>query len=69
MEKAILEGTVSLEYLDENQYPYMIMGEKLLEWINAYAHAPGNQRSCWVGAKKKLTCMTWRDVDTSDEEE
>jgi len=58
-----------MEFLEESDHPSMIIGGKLLEWIDAYALAPGNQRSCWVGAKKKLTCMTWRDVDTSDEDE
>lgn len=43
-------------------------GENLLKWIDAYASSPGNARSCWLGKKKKLVCMSWREADTSDEE-
>lgn len=45
------------------------VGEQLLGWIDAYSLSPGNGRACWVGTKKKLVCMTWRDVDMSDDEE
>jgi hypothetical protein len=45
------------------------VGDQLLGWIDAYSRSPGNARACWVGTKKKLVCMTWRDVDMSDEEE
>jgi len=45
------------------------LGEQLLGWIDAYSHSPGNARACWVGAKKKLVCMTWRDVDMSDDDD
>jgi hypothetical protein len=34
-------------------------GDNILKWIDAYAGASGNSRSCWVGEKKKIVCMTW----------
>jgi hypothetical protein len=47
------------------------VGENLLSWIDAYGKAAGNQRSCWLGKKKRLVCMTWQDaeeIDTDEEE-
>jgi len=43
-------------------------GDSILKWIDAYAGASGNSRSCWVGEKKKIVCMTWRDAESSDDE-
>lgn len=45
------------------------IGENLLSWVDAYGKAAGNQRSCWLGKKKRLVCMTWRDAEDSDEED
>jgi len=45
------------------------LGEALLKWVNAYSRSPGDKRACWVGAKKKVVCITWRDVDSSDEDD
>jgi hypothetical protein len=55
--------------LRDNMARISQIGEQLLGWIDAYSRSPGNSRACWVGARKKLVCMTWRDVDMSDENE
>lgn len=65
MEIAIENGEVTLESLGTEKFE---VGERLLSWIDAYAKAPGNLRSCWVGEKKRLVCMSWRDADSSDDE-
>ena len=45
-------------------------GERLLKWIDAYGKSPGNQRSCWIGAKKKVcTTMSLRDDDSDDDDD
>jgi hypothetical protein len=54
--------------LDEDK-DSMAAGTKLLKWIDAYSGAPGTARSCWVGEKKRLVCMSWRNAETSDEDE
>jgi len=65
MEEAIKQGDIQdVNYTTD---PY-IVGECILKWIDAYAKAPGDHRSCWLGNEKKLVCMTWQEVDTSDEE-
>jgi hypothetical protein len=48
--------------------PTFTTGENLLKWIDAYSNANGNQRSCWLGRRKKLVCMSWEQDDMSDEE-
>ena len=62
MEKHFADGGVDGEGVSG-------VGDKLLAWIDAYGKAVGSSRSCWVGEKKKLVCMTWRDADESDEDE
>ena len=66
MRTAIEYGEVSINSMAEESSE---VGERLLKWIDAYSKAPGNTRSCWVGAKKKLVCMSWSDVDDSGDEE
>lgn len=63
---AIENGEVLINSMDVE---FSQVGERLLEWIDAYSKAPGNERSCWVGAKKRLVCMAWRDTDLSGEED
>lgn len=63
---AIENGEVSINAMDSEVFR---VGERLLEWIDAYSKAPGDKRSCWVGLKKKLAYGPWRDVDSDDEEE
>jgi hypothetical protein len=42
-------------------------GTHLLEWIDAYSNVNGSDRSCWLGKRKKLVCMSWVEGDSSDE--
>jgi hypothetical protein len=65
METAIENGEIIPESLDMKK---LEVGERLLNWIDAYSKAPGNSRSCWVGGKKRLVCMSWGDADSSDNE-
>ena len=48
--------------------PSFVAGEHLLRWIEAYSRCAGNARSCWLGGRKKLVCMSWREADSSEEE-
>jgi hypothetical protein len=66
MDEAMRAGDVNLDGL---RHMDLKVGENLLLWIDAYGKAAGNQRSCWLGKKKRLVCMTWRDAEESDEEE
>jgi len=69
MKTAVTAGQVEMESVDDlNDSCQSKMGQKVLDWIEAYSSASGNARSCWVGGKKKLVCMTWRDADSSDDE-
>jgi hypothetical protein len=69
MKTAVKAGQVEVESVDDlNDSCQSKMGQKVLDWIEAYSSASGNARSCWVGGKKKLVCMTWRDADSSDDE-
>ena len=68
MKRAIENGEIVEEELDEAIQRAAKLGQCLLRWIHAYANAPGNARSCWVG-EKKIVGMTWQDPDSSDDEE
>jgi len=66
MRTAVENGEVPVNFMDVGSFP---VGERLLKWIDAYSKASGDARSCWLGATKKLVCMTWRDADDSGDEE
>ena len=66
MRTAIENGEVSIDVMDVESFP---VGERLLKWIEAYSNASGDVRSSWLGAKKKLVCMTWTDADDSGDED
>jgi hypothetical protein len=66
MTEAVEDGRLSAAAVDNLDFS---VGRNLLLWIEAYGMAAGNQRSCWLGKKKRLVCMTWRDAEESEEEE
>lgn len=68
MKRGIDAGEIVESELDGDVQYSTKVGECLLDWAQAYANTSGNQRSCWQG-KKRMVCMTWRDTDSSDEEE
>jgi hypothetical protein len=69
MRTAIEHGEVSIISIDAKGSLSSEVGKRLLKWIDAYSKASGDARSCWVGAKKKLACITWMDADDSGDED
>lgn len=64
--EALEDGRLSAAAVDNVDFS---VGRNLLSWIEAYGMTAGNQRSCWLGKKKRLVCMTWRDAEESEEGE
>lgn len=69
MKHGIENGEVPEDAMDSEKYPFTAAGDKLIKWMDAYSNASGDTRSCWLGAKKKLVCLNWRDEDSSDEDD
>ena|ERR1700694_647735 len=69
MEKGVKAGVVDKESVEDlNLAFHTSLGQKVIDWIEAYADTSGGSRSCWVGEKKRMVCMTWREADSSDDE-
>jgi hypothetical protein len=69
MEKGVGTGLVDKESIEDlNMIFQTRIGQKVLDWIDAYSNTSGSARSCWVGDKKKMVCMTWRESESSDDE-
>ena len=46
------------------------VGERLLNWIDAYGKARGSQRSCWIGEGKRLkVTYSWGDNDSDEDDD